>query len=376
MAAHWPACPRDACSASTEAIVTADAQLELQEMTEADIERIARFHAHVPQLTPAAFAYEYLANPNPSGRLYFAADPSGRVVASQAFVTRDLMRDGSVVPTLMSERTLLAPELRGKVNYGEFYAAALQRSARLAGAELVWGGTAARKAFEHFGFTATDSIFVDVLILRTKAIAEAWTAQGASLKSKVLHSLHRSYARARRLSMSPRQSRLPLRVADRQPSANELRELAVSVSRANPTSYFLDYSPEVIDWLVVGNPFKRRKLLSIRDSDRLIGIAVLEDRDDKLSHVIELLLADASLATDAFAAIVATAKDSGGLFGVTLWGNGANPYVATLREGFCKLGSVNAPNATLIVHRATPIAQHPAPDASSLAMTGLWSAPV
>jgi hypothetical protein len=89
------------------------AKLDLLVMTPETAPDISAFHAHTPNLTADAFRYEYFRNPDPGGKLYYARGDDGAVVATQAFVGQTLIQNGSRIPTLMSERTLLAPPLRG-----------------------------------------------------------------------------------------------------------------------------------------------------------------------------------------------------------------------------------------------------------------------
>jgi hypothetical protein len=88
-------------------------KLDLLIMTSETAPSISAFHSHTPNLTADAFRYEYFRNPDFGGKLYYAKGDDGAVIATQAFVAQTLIRSGSTIRTLMSERTLLAAPPEG-----------------------------------------------------------------------------------------------------------------------------------------------------------------------------------------------------------------------------------------------------------------------
>lgn len=80
---------------------------------------------------------------------------SGNLVASQGFLPIQLTSGRGSQPSAKSERTLLAPELRGSGAFVELYAAAMDEAERRFGSALLyWGMTAVPRAFERVGFTS------------------------------------------------------------------------------------------------------------------------------------------------------------------------------------------------------------------------------
>ena len=159
--------------------------LEPRLMTRETAPLVSALHKRA-HLTPEALCYEYFDNPDES-RLYYGLDSkSGTVAASQAFVGQTLIKNGQAVPSLMSERTLLAPTFWGRSDYRGFFLWSLHETAESVAAGFVWGGTSALKAFKRFGFEAFDCFSHDALAFRLAAVLRAATAP-ASWKSRAFH---------------------------------------------------------------------------------------------------------------------------------------------------------------------------------------------
>jgi hypothetical protein len=343
-------------------------------MTPDDASRVSALHGDNPSLTAEALCFEYFKNPDPNGKLFYALNTeNGSVAATQAFVSQTLIKGGRKLLTLMSERTLLAPSMRGKSNFTAFYAEALSSNFASTGAPFVWGGTAAVRAFQKFGFEAIDCFFEEALTLRPGLVL-ATAMRPASVRSRVFHTgalafslLKSTFARA--LSRRP-----DFEIDEERPSAEMLEALVVAASAAHPDSYFFYYTLEKLDWLVDSNPHRHRRALYLRRDGELVGLAIIEDFKDGFATVIDLLVRDTERADLVFRGI---GRDliSRGFAGMKYWGNGQNGYVSVLRKGFRRLGSVRLPvHAQLVIKGSADVDEGP-PQAHELAMTQIWAPP-
>ena len=102
--------------------------------------------------TPEMWAHEYEADRRGAPVFVVARDGDGRLVGTQAFIHYDLVQGGKVAPSGRSERSLVAPALRGKRLFERMVTAGVAAGAAR-GMALAWGSTAARRAFENAGFT-------------------------------------------------------------------------------------------------------------------------------------------------------------------------------------------------------------------------------
>jgi hypothetical protein len=334
-----------------------------RQMTPETASLASDLHRGSPRLTAEAFCYEYFSNPDVGSRLYYGVDGKGTVVASQAFVGQTLIRNGLAVPTLMSERTFLAPALRGKVNYATFYHQALRESVHAASAYFIWGGTSALKAFQRFGFETIDCFVSDALVFRLQGIFRA-LALPHSWKSRAFHATLYSLSLAKHWLSLAWTRTTPWTVAEEMPSEDELRDLLSTVSRTHADTYFMRYTPAKLAWFATNNPYAQRKVLTIRRAGALDGIAIVEYRDD------------AARSRDYFLTL-GRHQAQRDISGLRFWGNGQNAYVATLRSGLVRLGSVplRKIDAQLVI-RGPEAEGGEHPPASALAMTWIWQPPV
>jgi hypothetical protein len=324
-------------------------------------------------LTADAFRYEYLRNPDVGGKLYYAMGDDGAVVATQAFVGQTLIRNGSPIRTLMSERTLLSAPLRGKVDYARFYADALRDSVDASGARFIWGGTAAVKAFQKFGFEAVDCFFTDTLVVSPAPVLRAFL-RGASWRSRAFYTAAYGFSLGKHLPNRLARRRVNLMIARATPTAEELAQLVHRVSAANPDSYFLYYTPEKLRWLVDENAYRDRQTLLFRVRGELVGLAIIEIHADDFVSVVDLLVSEVDRVASYVRALTeAIAQLQFG--GLRFFGNAANAYVACLRHEFRRLGSVALPNTVQLVIRGSSDDGMDHPPASALAMTGVWAPP-
>jgi len=325
-------------------------------------------------LTPDALCYEYLANPDES-RLYYGTDDKGTVAASQGWVGQTLIRDGEPVPTLMSERTLLAPAFWGRADYRTFYLQSLAETAAASSARFAWGGTSALKAFGRYGFEITDCFGQDAMICGLSPILALASAK-AGWKSRAFHAALYAFSLLKHGLSVPWLKPVRYLVREEVPTDAELDAFMRALSRANPGSYFMRYTAAKIGWFATANPFRKREVVTLRRGGVMQGLALVDDRGSGLAVLADCLLLDSA---DAHRALLDLGRyyrrhGRGGLY---LWGNCSNPYLAALRRGLYRLGAVpmRKEDAHLVI-RAAGAADRSHPPASALAMTWIWSPPL
>lgn len=351
-----------------------DAPLEPHLMTRDTAPLVSALHKRA-HLTPEALCYEYFDNPDAS-RLYYGVDArSGKVAASQAFVGQTLIRNGELVPSLMTERTLLAPAFWGRADYRTFFLRALSDTAESVSARFVWGGTSALKAFQRYGFETTDCFTHDALAFRPDAIMRAATAP-SSWKSRAFHAALYSWSLLKHwLSLAGLRT-TAWTVAEEVPTDEELAALWQAISLRHPDSYFMHYTVAKLAWFATGNPYRRRTVVALRRAGVLDGIAIIEDRQDGFATVIELLVGDAEQA-DRYLLALARHQGKLGMSALRYWANGSNAYIAKLRAGLRRLGGVPLRKVGAHLVLRGPLAtggEHP--PASALAMTWIWQPPL
>lgn len=348
--------------------------LEPHLMTPETASLVAELHKRA-HLTPESLGYEYFTNPDLS-RLYYGIDAkSGTVAASQAFVGQTLIRGGEIVPSLMTERTLLAPAFWGRSDYRAFFLWSLQETAAAASAEFVWGGTSAVKAFRRYGFETYDCFAHDALAFQFDAVVRAATAP-FSLKSRAFHAALYSLSLLRHWLSLPWLGRTLWTVTREVPADDELSRLMETVSRANPDSYFMRYTRAKLDWIATANPYRKRTALAFRRNGALDGLAIIEDRGDGFATLVELLVADPG---DAYGYLLALVRQQArqGRSALRYWANRDNAYVARMRDGLRRLGSVPLRKVEAhLVLRGPAENSRAHPPASALAMTWIWQPPV
>lgn len=343
-------------------------------MTRESAPLVSKLHKRAAYLTPQALCHEYFENPDAS-RLYYGLDPDGIVAASQAWVGQTLIRNGEIVPTLMSERTLLATAYWARADYRSFYLWTLAQTASATGPGFVWGSTSALKAFKRYGFEMTDCLSHDAVIFHPAHLLRVVVA-AASWKWRAYHLALYGLSLAKHwLSLCWLQS-TPWTVCEEVPSEEELASLMKAVSRANPESYFMHYTRPKLAWFATGNPYRKRQVATLRRDGALEGLAVVEDRLDGLATIVDFLVPDPTQAHGGFLAL-ARFYGRRGHSGLYYWGNRLNSHVAAMRRGLRRLGGVSLRkvDAQLAIRGATSNGKaHPA--ASAIAMTWIWQSPV
>jgi hypothetical protein len=348
--------------------------LEPQLMTTDTAPLVSALHKK-DYLTPQALCYEYFGNPDES-RLYYGLDAkSGKVAASQAFVGQTLIRNGEIVPTLMTERTLLAPAFWGRSDYRGFFLWSLTETAQATSAGFVWGGTSALKAFQRYGFDNYDCFVHDALAFRPAAVLRAATAP-FSWKSRAFHAALYALSLVKHWLSLPSLRRTPWTVAEEVPADADLAALLQTVSRAHPDSYFMRYTQAKLGWFATGNPYRRRAVVTFRRDGALEGLAIVEDRQDGFATVIDLLVADAGQSAGYLLAL-ARHQASMGRSAMRYWANGQNAYIGKLREGLRRLGGVPLRKVGAhLVLRGPGQDGKAHPPAAALAMTWIWQPPL
>lgn len=325
-------------------------------------------------LTPAALCYEYLANPDES-RLYYGTDDKGTVAASQGWVGQTLIRDGEPVPTLMSERTLLAPAFWGRADYRAFYLQSLAETAAASAAPFAWGGTSALKAFARYGFEATECFSQDALICGLSPILALVRAE-AGWKSRAYHAALYGFSLLKHGLSLPWLKPVRYVVREEVPTDAELRVFMRALSAANPGSYFMRYTVAKIGWFATANPFRKREVVTLRRDGVMHGLALVDDRENRLAVLADCLLLDSANADRALLDLGRYYRRHG-RGGLYFWGNRRNPYLAALRRGLYRLGAVamRKEDSHLVI-RGAGATERSHPPASALAMTWIWSPPL
>ena len=337
-----------------------------------DVEPVSQLHKSNRSMTSAAIHYEYFGNPQDGSKLMFGS-VDGEVVASQAFVAQQLILDGRLVPTLMSERTLLAPSWRGRAAFTSFYLASLDNAFSGSTSMFVWGGTAAVKPFAKYGFNVIDCLAVSTLALSARPALDALRSPrtiAARLGWTAIHA--RSWIKyrlgIRKLGNGSIKCGLP-------PNADSLQALFGQLCDAHPATYFFYLSPAKRAWLVDQNPFRRRQMLSLRQDDLLVGVVVFEvNPDSQSADLVELLLPDLSL-LDAAAAAIAGWAAGNGVSLLSWFGNEQCPYVNAIHRALIRAGAHRRRSQAQLVVRGPPSSADAPPDPRSLAMTGIWGPP-
>jgi hypothetical protein len=327
-----------------------------------------------PYLTADAICHEYFANPDTS-RLYYGTDSKGIVAASQGWVGHSLIRNGETVPTLQTERTLLASAFWARADYRSFYLWTLAATASATKADFVWGGTSALKAFKRYGFEATDCLGQDVLITGFGPILRLLATQ-ASWRWRAFHAALYGLALAKHWFSFCWIRTTGYAVAEEEPTEAELTVLMKSVSQANPETYFMTYTRAKLDWLAVTNPFRKREVVTLRRNGVLEGLALVDDRSNGIAFLVDCLMIESTRADLGLLALARFFKRRGRA-GLQYWGNRSNAYVGAIRNGLNRLGAVPLRRESAhIVVRKSGIQGDYCPPAAALAMTWMWSPPL
>ncbi|HTR83975.1 MAG TPA: hypothetical protein VMI56_05825 [Reyranella sp.] len=347
--------------------------LHAERMTKETAPLVSALHKRA-YLTPDALCYEYLANPDAS-RLYYGTDDKGTVAASQGWVGQTLIHDGVPVPSLMTERTLLSPAYWARADYRQFYLDSLAETAAATSATFAWGGTAALKAFARFGFDAADCFGHEVMVCGLSPILAVIRAP-ESWKWRAYHGALYGLSLAKHWLSLPWFKRRRYIVREEVPSDSELEAFMCALSTAHPDSYFMNYTRAKLAWFATDNPFKKREVVTLRRGDALEGLALVDDRGNRLAVLADCLLLHSA---NADRALLDLARHYGrrGRAGLYFWGNRGNSYIAALRQGLSRLGALPLRKETAqLVIRGVDADGSAHPPASALAMVWSWSPPL
>lgn len=354
--------------------------VRLDVMTEGDLDAVSRFHqevGHSDRIVPASLRFEYFDNPDPGSALYYSSDVGGRVVATEGYIAQPLIRRDERHLSMLIERSLIDPSLRGTGAFSKLHEFAMHRACGSGPGEFVWGTTAAVKAYQSYGFDTYDCFFDLILVLSLDPIRALLSQEAATLKQKVFFGLVYAASRGKRL-LSRRRRRGgggDVRVEAGLPEADAVTAFLRAFYEAHPGSFFVEHSAKKLDWLVRRNEFRERELASFHTGGAVTGLAILERERGGIASICDFLVLESGAIEHHCAALINYLKGRG--FGAArLFGNGENPYLARLGDCFSGLGAVRlAPKSHLAI-RGPASSREAHPPVSDLAITGLWGPPV
>ncbi len=213
-----------------------------------------------------------------------------KIVGIQCAIPIQLVNaQGDRVLTAKSDDTLVDPSYRGQKIFEQMYEL-LFAACQNAGVKYVWGFTPARKAFERIGFEIPFQAHQALMVMNPrKAYAylsglNPYNKRIDKLKIAGLTFLSRIASKS--VPAPPEFELRRIAFYDKQPSLKLLM----------PTAglYFLDMSPEYLEWRLGKNPFGNNyENYQVLQDGQLVADVIINTRLPRLGYIEQIIFAEA-----------------------------------------------------------------------------------
>jgi GNAT superfamily N-acetyltransferase len=348
--------------------------VDIENVTHNQITELVSFHNRFygSRRKPEHWLWQYSLY-EPRKVVFSIAKDKEKIVGTQAMMPIYMRLGHRVIMTGKSENTLLSPEYRGKQVMENLYEFAV-KNCQKSGIELIWGFTAATKAFAKFGFDVRPGfqVYEKLGYNVLRGFIFPFGAPG-SFKRKVGSAtkyILTYLAQVKNIGIPKIANKPGYKIICGPPSEIDIKDLLDRLTKKFHQTITLPYDKKYLKWRVRGHPFLRYREYCVYERRALRAFAMVVLFKGTVS--ISELTSDSGTATDlVLRQILNDYCSNAGKFMFVL-----NPYDTSIwstKSALVKFGFTAGPLQSFVLRDLSGGRYREIDDMANWHITGLWS---
>jgi hypothetical protein len=307
--------------------------------------------------------------------LYFV-QVENSYVASQGMIPILLNVYGKETLTAKSESSFLLPEFRGKGIFEALYFHTIASSQK-DGVEIIWGFTALSNVWrDKLKFEVFDGIIHDseLQIQFSSDIYSTWNRrQSLANKLKQTFKALVSLSRSKNLTKQLGDCRVELMDTKNLIDVNNILALYNQWGANHSNLIHIEVNREYLNWRICSNPVIQYKIIGIYKKQNLIGLAILNDTENK-AYLVDFVVPEKDDLGYCFTELIRFLKHHNSLSHLIYWASHKNNYTKSIHSLFKSHGANCYVNTSMnFVVKKPSSNQTSKIEISDYCINGLWT---